>query len=75
MEVDGMEKEILEEIAKKLVMSKEELFKLVEGKADLAALENVLKSLEEKGYLAKVSPLGSSSFVITTKGIKVAETK
>jgi predicted transcriptional regulator len=72
---DGIEKEILEEIAKRLVMSKEELFRMVEGKADLATLENVLKSLEEKGYLAKVSPLGSSSFVVTTKGIKAVETK
>jgi Fe2+ or Zn2+ uptake regulation protein len=72
---DGIEKEILEEIAKRLVMSKEELFKMVEGKADLATLENVLKSLEEKGYLTKVSPLGSSSFVVTTKGIKAVGTK
>jgi hypothetical protein len=72
---DGIEKEILEEIAKRLVMSKEELFKMIEGRADLVALENALKSLEEKGYLAKVSPLGSSSFVVTTKGIKAAGTK
>lgn len=72
---DGMEREILEELAKRLVMSKEELFKMIEGRADLAALEDVLKSLEEKGYLAKVSPLGSSSFVVTTKGIKAIQTK
>jgi ribosomal protein S25 len=72
---DGIEKEILEEIAKRLVVSKEELFKMVEGKVDLATLENALRSLEEKGYLAKVSPLGSSSFVVTTKGIKAAEAK
>ncbi|MEM5772799.1 MAG: hypothetical protein QXL86_01045 [Candidatus Aenigmatarchaeota archaeon] len=75
MEVDGIEKEILEEIAKRLVISKEELFKLVEGKADLTALENVLKSLIEKGYLTNISPLGSSSYIITTKGIKTVENK
>lgn len=75
MEVDGIEKEILEEIAKRLVMSKEELFKFVEGKLDLVALENILKSLEEKGYLAKISPLGSSSYVVTKKGIKFAGMK
>jgi hypothetical protein len=72
---DGIEKEILEEIAKRLVMNKEELFRLVEDKVDLVALENALKSLEEKGYLAKVFPLGSSSYVVTTKGIKAVKTK
>ncbi|MEM5879582.1 MAG: hypothetical protein QXU74_03770 [Candidatus Aenigmatarchaeota archaeon] len=75
MEADGIEKEILEEIAKRLVMSKEEFFKLVEGRVDLNALENILKSLEEKGYLTKISPLGSSSYVVTTKGIKAVGMK
>jgi ribosomal protein S25 len=70
MEVDGLEKEVLEEIAKRLVMSKEEIFRLVENRAELSVLESVLKTLEEKGFLAKVSPLGSCSYVVTTKGIK-----
>lgn len=73
MEADGIEREILQEIAKKLVMSKEELLRFVEGRADLSQLENVLKSMEEKGYLARISPLGSISYVITKKGIKEAE--
>jgi len=75
MDTDGIEKEILEEMAKRLVMSKEELFKLVEGKLDVAGLNNLLKSLIEKGYLANISPLGSSSYIITTKGIKAAKNK
>jgi len=70
VEENGIEKEILGEIAKRLVMSKEELLKFVEGKAELSKLETALKSLEEKGYIAKISPLGSMSYVVTKKGIK-----
>ncbi|MEM5766180.1 MAG: hypothetical protein QW423_00885 [Candidatus Aenigmatarchaeota archaeon] len=73
MEFDGIEKEVLLEIAKRLVMSKEELFKLVEDRVDLATFDNIIRSLEEKGYLAKVSPLGSSSYFVTKKGIKLVK--
>lgn len=71
MEANGIEKEVLEEIAKRLLMSKEELLKIFENKVDLSALEEILKSLIEKGYIANISPLGSS-YVVTVKGIKAS---
>lgn len=71
---DGIEKEILRELSNRQVMNKEELIKIVEGKAEnpALALDAVLKSLLEKGYVTNVSPLGSACYVVTTKGIREA---
>ncbi|MEM5853605.1 MAG: hypothetical protein QXG39_09045 [Candidatus Aenigmatarchaeota archaeon] len=69
MEVNGIEKEVLIEITKRLVMSKEEIFNFFGDRVDSNTLENLLKNLVEKGYIASISPLGSS-YVVTVKGMK-----
>jgi len=77
MEVDGIEKELLNELTSRLVMNKEEVLKFFEGKVENsdAVAESVLKSLLGKGYATNVTPVGSSCYAVTTKGIKAVRLK
>jgi len=74
MQVDGIEKEILVGLSEKLVMTKQEITNLIESKNENSSsgLDNALKSLLEKGYVTNITPLGSSSYAVTTKEIKAA---
>jgi len=77
METDGIEKEILEELTKRLVMNKQEIMKFIDekmGSSDLV-LDGLLRSLLEKGYVTNIAPMGTSCYAVTTKGIKVVGIK
>ncbi len=72
---NGIEKELLKELSKRLVMSKFEIVRFFEGRTEnpIAMAEDVLKSLLQKGYVTNSTPLGSVCFAITKKGIKASE--
>lgn len=74
MEVDGIEKEILLELTNRLVMNKEEILKFIEGKLENSGpvVGGAMSSLLGKGYVTNVTPLGSSCYAVTTKGIRAA---
>jgi DNA-binding PadR family transcriptional regulator len=76
MEVDGIEKEVLQKLSERLVMTRAEIKEEIEEKAgDPNALDSVLKSLSAKGYVITVDPIGSACYAVTTKGIKAATVK
>lgn len=72
MQIDGIEKEVLIEISKKLVISKAELVAFLENKIDnpISTLENIVRSLSGKGLIIYVSPIGQSCYAITQKGMR-----
>jgi hypothetical protein len=72
MQADGIEKEVLLEISKKLVVSKAELVAFLEGKTEnpVSAVESIARGLSEKGLITYVSPIGQSCYAITQKGIR-----
>ena len=77
MQTDGIEKEVLLEISKKMVISKAELLSFLESKTDkpASALENVVRSLNSRGLITYVSPIGQSCYAITQKGMREAVQK
>lgn len=72
MQTDGIEKEVLLEISKKLVISKAELVAFLESKTDntVPTLEKIIRSLSDKGLIIYVSPIGQSCYAITQKGMR-----
>jgi predicted transcriptional regulator len=72
MQNDGIEKQILEEITKKMVVKKEELVDFLDGKVEdpRAVLTAVIRSLTEKGLITSVSPVGESCYAVTQKGMR-----
>jgi len=72
MQNDGIEKQVLEEITKRMVVKKEELIGFLDGKVDdpKAALAAVIRSLSEKGLITSVSPVGESCYAVTQKGMR-----
>lgn len=69
---DGIEREVLEEIGRRLLAKKEELAKFLENKVEnpLSIIESVTKSLNDMGLITNVSPIGKGCYVITQKGIR-----
>jgi len=77
MEANGIEKEVLEELTKRLVMNKQEIMKFIEervGNSD-SVLDGLMKSLLEEGYVTSIAPMGTSCYAVTTKGIKTVGIK
>ena len=72
MQNDGIEKQVLEEMNKRLVVKKEELMEFLNGKVDNpgAVLAAVVRSLSEKGFITSVSPVGESCYAVTQKGMR-----
>ncbi len=72
MQADGIEKEVLIEISKKMVVSKAELIAFLEGKIEnpISMIENVVRNLSNKGLIIYVSPIGQSCYAITQKGMR-----
>jgi predicted transcriptional regulator len=72
MQTDGIEKEVLIEISKKLVASKAELVAFLENKSDnpISTVESIVQSLSNKGLIIYVSPIGQSCYAITQKGMR-----
>jgi hypothetical protein len=71
---DGIEQEVLEEIAKRGVANYQELAQFLEGKVDnpLEAITKVAKSLSERSLIIYVSPIGQTCLAITQKGMREA---
>jgi len=71
MFADGIEKEVLEEVAKCLVVKKEELVKFLKDKVEnpVSVVETVTKSLNDKGLITYVSPVGQC-YAVTQKGMR-----
>jgi len=72
MQNDGIERQVLEEMVKRLVMKKEELIGFLDGKVDdpRAVSSAVIRSLSEKGLITSVSPVGESCYAVTQKGMR-----
>ena len=70
-----IEKEILTEIARRLVVQKEELVQFMEGKvADpVAVVSAATKKLISEQLITNVDPVGLSSYAITQKGMRVVK--
>jgi DNA-binding PadR family transcriptional regulator len=72
MQIDGIEREILLEISKKLVVSKAELVTFLENKIEnpISAVEKIVQDLSNKGLITYVSLIGQSCYAITQKGMR-----
>ena len=72
MTSDGIEREVLEEIGKHLLLKKEELVRFLENKVEnpVSIAEAVTKTLNGQGLITYVSPFGHSCFAITQKGMR-----
>jgi hypothetical protein len=72
MEPDGIEKELLEEIAKRMVVTKEELVRFLENKVEnpSTVVASVTKALSNKGLITYVNPIGQSCYAITQRGMR-----
>jgi hypothetical protein len=71
---DGMEKEILQEITKKLLMSKEEIMFFLEDRVEdpLKAANEILNSLIKQELVA-VAPVGTNAYAVTQKGMRASK--
>jgi hypothetical protein len=72
METNGIEKEVLEEIIKRMVVKKEELVEFLENKIEnpSAVVNSITKALFDRGLITYVSPLGQNCYAITQKGMR-----
>jgi len=70
-----MEKIILEEIARRLVVKKEELVQFLEGKTanPVSVVKDVTKKLISEQLVTNVDPVSMSSYAITQKGMRAAK--
>ena len=71
---DGFETEVLKQISEKLLMKKEEIILLIQGKVDdpLKIANEIVSSLLNQGFIA-VAPVGNSSYAVTQKGMRAAK--
>jgi len=70
---DGFVREILQEIAKNLLMKKEDILFLLKDRTEdpLKTANEVLNSLIKKDLIA-VAPVGTSAYAVTQKGMREA---
>jgi hypothetical protein len=72
LDTNGFQRQILEEIAKKMVVKKEELVSFLENKVENPSsyVQTVVKALSGQGLIVYVTPLGQSCYAITQKGMR-----
>ena len=72
LDTNGFQKQILEQIAIRQVVKKEELVSFLENKVENPSsyVQAVTKALIELGLITNVSPLGQSCYAITQKGMR-----
>ncbi|MBS3055306.1 MAG: hypothetical protein J4452_02320 [Candidatus Aenigmarchaeota archaeon] len=72
LETNGFQRQILEEIAKRMVMKKEELVSFLGDKVENPSsyVQSVTKALSDQGLITYVSPLGQGCYAITQKGMR-----
>jgi len=71
---NGIEREVLLEIARRMLVKHEELVHFLEGKVDnpQQIATQVAKSLSNRSLIIYVSPIGQSCLAITQKGMREA---
>jgi hypothetical protein len=70
---DGIEKELLKEIAKRMVVKKEELVEFVKSiGGNPNVLAKVAQSLYTQGLIIYVTPIGQTCYAITQRGMREA---
>ncbi|MEM7825624.1 MAG: BlaI/MecI/CopY family transcriptional regulator [Candidatus Aenigmatarchaeota archaeon] len=69
---DGIEREVLEEIARKMLVKKEELVLFLENKVEnpISTVETIVKLLIDKGLVTYVEVIGKSCYAITQRGLR-----
>jgi DNA-binding PadR family transcriptional regulator len=72
MVLNGLEKEVLEEIARRMLVKKEELVLFLENKVEnpISTVESIIKLLKDKGLITYVEVIGKSCYAITQKGMR-----
>jgi rRNA maturation endonuclease Nob1 len=72
LDTNGFQREVLEEMAKRMVMKKEELVSFLENKVENPSsyIQAVTKALNDQGLITYVTPLGQSCYAITQKGMR-----
>jgi len=72
---DGIEREVLEEIARRGVVNYQELAHFLDGKVinPLEVITKVAKSLSGRNLIIYVSPIGQTCLAITQKGMREAK--
>jgi hypothetical protein len=72
---DDIEREVLLEFARRMLMENEELVHFLEGKVNnpQSVASEVAKSLSSRDLIIYVSPIGQSCLAITQKGIRQAK--
>ena len=71
----NLEKEVLKELARKLVARKSEIKDFLKKKVKDGdrKLETITKSLKDKGLITSVSVIGESCIAITQRGMRELE--
>ena len=75
MQINGMEKELLRELSKRLIMQKHEIVTFLSDKAkdNSSVVEQLIKNLSNKGLVASIAPIGNSCIAITKQGVREAD--
>lgn len=72
VETNGFQREVLEEIARRQVVKKDELVSFLENKVENPSsyVKSVTEALRDQGLITNVTPLGESCYAITQKGMR-----
>jgi len=72
LDINGFQRQVLEEIARRMVVRKEELVSFLENKVENPSsyVQAVTKALSEQGLITYVSPLGQTCYAITQRGMR-----
>ena len=70
---NGIEKELLKEISRRLVVKRDELASFLETRGENPKLvDKITKDLYTKGLITYVTPIGQTCYAITQRGMKEA---
>lgn len=73
--LNQLEKRILKIVAESQLLTKPELVRVLNGNADgsTSTVETAARNLVNKKLLTSISPIGSTCYVITQKGIRLLQ--
>lgn len=71
---DGIEKKVLQELASRELMKRDELVQFLQDKVENAnsVANDVMRQLVFKGFATNLTPVGESCIIITQKGMRAA---
>ncbi len=72
---DGIEREVLKELKKRLVMKREEIIGFIEkfDPSYKSSIDSVIRELNSKGMITYVMMIGRNCLAITQKGMRAIE--